>query len=54
MSERMKGLYCLVAAIVGAALYGVVVRADREPAAPPATVLDTNMSNLYLRACESL
>ena len=44
----MKGLYCLMAAIVGAGLYAMVVRADRESAPPPAMVLDTNMSNLHL------
>ncbi len=42
----MKTLYCVAAAVLGAAVYGAADRATQQPAPPP--VLDTNISNLYL------
>lgn len=42
----MKTLYCLAAAVLGAAVYGAADRATQGPTPPP--VLDTNISNLYL------
>ncbi len=42
----MKTLYCVAAAVLGAAVYGAADRATQQPAPPP--LLDTNISNLYL------